>query len=90
MDHWDSVTEKLQALQADFERALERLRWALRNFFPDGLVVDIRPPYPHTTATERGVVVGMEPNLLIRVALKKDPACVCVVPWQDILPVGED
>jgi len=92
MDNFhDCMTEKLRILQAEYDEALARLRSTLHNFFPDGLAVQVRPPYPYDTRLTHGRVVGRQENLLIRVALDERAGGVVVaVPWEDVLPLPMD
>lgn len=78
------MTEKLRIVQTEYDQALRQLRALIASFFPDGLKVQVRLPYPHATHPEDGMVVGREANLLIRVALEKRGVTV-TVPWEDVV-----
>lgn len=85
----DEIYEKILALESAHEAARDTYHRAIRNFYPDGLRVVVQDEFYVGQIIGEGVIVGMEPDSRLRVAIGV-AAVLRVVPWSRLTPILPD
>lgn len=78
--------DKLMELESAHGAARDTYRRAIRNFYPDGLRVMVQDEFYVGQIIGEGVIVGMEPDSRLRVAIGA-AAVLRVVPWSRLTPI---